>query len=421
LAIAALNLVVVQTLQASPKYRVLHGFGASGDGAGLWSSVTLDAHGNLYGATSGGGEYGSGTLFRLQPDKHSSWTENILYSFRINDPDGSGPNGGLIQDAQGNWYGTAKGGAYNSGTVFALSHDQNGWSVSLLYTFGDESGDGGAPTAGLAMDVSGNLYGTAPYGASTAFQLTFADGSWNEVLIHNFGVKKGDGAAPFAGLILDGSGNLYGATRDGGTGCVGEGCGTVYELIPTAKGAWKEKVLHRFDNNGKDGVEPGWGMLALDASGSLYGTTEGGGTNSCFAGPNWIAAASRLEPESGNGIGNCGTIFKVSKEGNWKESVLYSFQGGSRGSGPGAGVVMDKSGNLYGTTVYAGSGCGCGVVYKLGPVKHGKWKYTVLHTFQGFDGAQPDANLIIDGKGNLYGTTATGGILGGGVVFEITP
>jgi uncharacterized repeat protein (TIGR03803 family) len=139
--------------------------------------------------------------------------------------------------------------------------------------------------------------------------------------------------------------------------------------------------------------------LALDASGNLYGTTADGGT-------------------TGSGV-----IFKLSPAsgGKWHESILYNIPGGAEGDEPAAGVVMDQAGNLYGTTIAGGSGCDCGVVYELSPGKNGEWKYTVLHTFVGSDGAEPDANLILDGKGNLYGTTATGGSGGAGVAFELTP
>jgi uncharacterized repeat protein (TIGR03803 family) len=115
-------------------------------------------------------------------------------------------------------------------------------------------------------------------------------------------------------------------------------------------------------------------------------------------------------------------VYELSRNGNgrWKETLLYNFQSGT-GYGPGAGVVFDKSGNLYGTTVYGGSGsCGCGVVYKLAPGSGGTWTYSVLHTFTGTDGAQPDANLVLH-NGKLYGTTITGGTGGAGVVFELTP
>jgi len=137
----------------------------------------------------------------------------------------------------------------------------------------------------------------------------------------------------------------------------------------------------------------------MDTSGNVYGTTAGGG----FC---------------------CGTVFRLRRQGDglWKKTILYDFKGGASGFEPGAGVVRDKAGDLYGTTVYGGSPqCGCGVAFKLSPRKHGQWKYAVLHTFVGYDGAQPDANLVRDKKGNLYGTAGTGGTGGAGVVFEITP
>ena len=250
------------------------------------------------------------------------------------------------------------------------------------------------------MDKAGNLYGTAPYGGSynagTIFELTPGSGGWKETVLYAFcqGTSCADGRSPFAGLILDLAGNLYGTTYTGGAYKVG---GTVYQLKPTS-GGWEEQVLHSFDNNGTDGMTPGWGSLIMDAKGSLYGTTAGGG---CCGG-----VVFRLTPGS---------------DGRWKETILYHFQGGANGFEAAAGVVMDKAGNLYGTTIAGGSGCDCGVVYKLAPGAKGKWTYKVLHTFMGYDGAQPDANLILDDNGNLYGTTATGGVYGAGVVFELTP
>src|SRR5208337_3980851 len=382
LAAIAASLLLMQATWAAPKYKVLHAFGEGTDGGGLWSSVTLDKKGNLYGATSGGGKHGYGIVFKLTPHTDGRWAETVLHSFKNGDPDGSEPNGGLIQDALGNWYGTTnRDGAYHGGTVFELTPGLRGWTVGVLYAFGEQGGDGYAPTAGLVMDGSGNLYGTAPDPWSTAFELTPGPDGWDETIMHHFGVKKGDGAGPYAGLILDAAGNLYGTTRGGGSYTVG----SVYELYHTSDG-WREAVLHSFNNNGEDGYTPGWGALLMDSLGRLYGTTEVGG------------------------VPGYGTVFKLTKlaDGRWKETILYNFKNGPTGWGPGAGVVMDKSGNLYGTTIYGGS-VGCGVVYKLAPDPKGKWIYTVLHTFMGYDGAQPDANLILDDKGNLYGTTATGG------------
>jgi uncharacterized repeat protein (TIGR03803 family) len=137
----------------------------------------------------------------------------------------------------------------------------------------------------------------------------------------------------------------------------------------------------------------------MDSSGSLYGTTDVGGP------------------------AGYGTVFKLTPQANgrWKETILHSFTQGTNGDHVSAGVVFDRAGNLYGTTIGGGTQCDCGVVYKLAPQANGKWNYTVLHRFTGADGAQPDANLIVDDKGNLYGTTPTGGAGGAGVAFEITP
>jgi uncharacterized repeat protein (TIGR03803 family) len=176
------------------------------------------------------------------------------------------------------------------------------------------------------------------------------------------------------------------------------GCGTAFELSPTSDGKWKETILHDFQAYW-DGAFPGLGALILDGSGSLYGTAAGGNT--------------------GHGV-----IFKMSRgsDGRWKETVLYNIQGGANGDDPAAGVVMDKAGSLYGTTIAGGDpNCSCGVIYKLAPGSKGKWTYSVLHRFTGYDGAQPDANLILDDKGNLYGTTAAGGTYNYGVAFELTP
>jgi uncharacterized repeat protein (TIGR03803 family) len=391
-------LLLVVSAWAGPRYKVLHAFGKGKDGGGLWTSVSLDKKGSLYGATSGGGPGGYGIVFKLTPHQNGTWTETTLHSFKNGDPDGSEPNGSLIQDAQGNWYGTtSRDGVYHGGTAFELTHGAGGWTFKAIYAFGEQNGDGGGPTAGLVMDKSGNLYGTTPRGGPTlggaAFKLAPGSGGWQETLIDTFS-KKNDGGGPFAGLILDNTGNLYGTTEGGGSHTYG----TVYEVQHTSAG-WKERVLHSFPAFTGDGEIPGVGALTADGSGALYGTTAGGG---CCGG-----IVFKLTPDT---------------DGHWKEAILYGFRGGASGFEPGAGVVMDKAGNLYGTTIAGGSSqCGCGVVYKLAPGAKGKWTYTVLHTFTGNDGAQPDANLILDSKGTLYGTTATGGANGAGVVFEITP
>jgi uncharacterized repeat protein (TIGR03803 family) len=399
-AVATLLLLTSAIAWAGPRYKVLHAFGSGSDGSGLWSSVVFGNNGELYGTTSGGGAHGYGTVFRLAPQSNGYWSESLLHSFPSFPDDGTAPFGGIMFDsASGALYGTTQdgGGSYTYGTVFKLAPGPDGWKETVLHRFGvhDRIAE---PYAGVVRDPQGELYGTVPRGGPTlggaVFELTPGSGGWQETLLDTFS-QKNDGGGPFAGVILDAAGNLYGTTEGGGTYDVG----TVYEVKHTSSG-WKEQVLHSFDNNGKDGYTPGLGALIVDSSGALYGTTAGGGCSGCGGG-----VVFKLTPQT---------------DGRWEETILYDFKGGAMGFEAGAGVVMDKSGNLYGTTIAGGSGCGCGVVYKLAPRPKGKWKYTVLHTFSGNDGAQPDANLILDSKGNLYGTTATGGA-GGGVVFELTP
>jgi uncharacterized repeat protein (TIGR03803 family) len=352
--------------------------------------------------TTGGGLYGWGTAFELSPGSNGKWNESILHSFNRNGQDGYESTANLTFDAAGSLFGTtAYGGSYDAGTVFELSPSSDGWTENVLYSFGSHGNDSFEPYAGVAIDSAGNLYGTSRF---SDFEVRPESGGWKESVIHDFTRRHGDGGGVYAGLILDAAGNLYGTTEGGGA----YNAGTVYELHPTLSGGWKEHILYSFCPGGSpciDGGRPGLGVLAMDGSGGLYGTTLGGGANWCS-------------------FGSCGTVFKLTRgaHGQWKETVLYNFRKGATGFGPGAGVVRDQSGNLYGTTIYGGSSqCGCGVVFKLAPQKSGMWKYTVLHAFIGSDGAQPDANLTLDSKGNLYGTAATGGTYGYGVVFEVTP
>jgi uncharacterized repeat protein (TIGR03803 family) len=340
-----------------------------------------------------------GTVFELTPNGDGTWSESTLHGF--DGSDGSGSMAGLIFDTAGNLYGTTEtAGPEKYGTVFELAPQSGGdWIESVLHGFDDQTGC--CPYAGVVMDGMGNLYGTAGW----AFELSPGSGGWNYNILHEF-CQGNDGCDSYAGVILDPAGNLYGTTSLGGGNnplCSG-GCGIVYQLTPGSGGNWNENILHRFGGFQHDGRKPSLGALTMDKSGNIYGATIGGGAF------------------SDRGC-SCGTVFKLTpgSGGKWKETILHSFTLGPGGEGPGGAVVRDKAGNLHGTTIYGGSGCGCGVVYKLSPGSKGKWKYTVLHRFIGSDGAQPDANLILDRKGNLYGTTATGGAGGYGVAFKLTP
>jgi len=380
-------------------------------------SLIFDASGNLYGTTFKGGAYDSGTVFELSPAGNGTWTEAVLYSFDSGNNVGCWPSDGLIFDAAGDLYGTASVcGAYNAGTVFELSPGGNGtWTVTALYSFGSTNNDGATPSAGLIFDAAGDLYGTTsaggewPYschdGCGTVFELTpGTNGQWTETILHNFTNDGKDGYWPWAGLVFDGAGNLFGTTTAGpGTGCLGYGCGTVFELTPGANG-WTETVVHRF-GKAKDGAIPEAG-LTLDSAGNFYSTTVFGGA-SC-----------------------CGTVFELTPgtNGKWTEKVLHSF-GKDGNSLPAAGVIFDAAGDLYGTTSQGGDGSG--TVFKLTPGRSGKWTDTILHRFgKGKDGIWPFDGLVFDSAGNLYGTTQQGGTnynsvycgnYGCGTVFEVTP
>jgi uncharacterized repeat protein (TIGR03803 family) len=386
------TLLLASSAAAAPKYKVLHAFGFGNDGAGLYGGLVFDPQGDLYGGTSGGGDYGYGTVYQLTPGANGNWSESVLRSYKNGDPEGDEIMGTLAIDPSGTLYGTAEqGGAHYSGTVFELAPGGDGWTETVLYAFCErpKCSDGGSPQAGVILDAAGNLFGTA----DVVFELSPRPTGWKETVLHNF-TEWG----PFTGLARDAAGNLYGTTVQGGGGGCGGGCGTAFELRRAA-GRWKKQVLHDFYETNGDGAFPD-GTLTLDKSGALYGTTGVGGSS------------------------GYGTVFRLTQRsnGHWKENVVYSFNGGTGGSEPGGGVVMDSSGNLYGATSGGGdSNCSCGLVYKLAPRSGGKWKYTVLHQFMGSDGAQPGTTLILDDKGNIYGTALAGGTYGGGVAFELTP
>jgi uncharacterized repeat protein (TIGR03803 family) len=266
----------------------------------------------------------------------------------------------------------------------------------VLHSFADSS-DGEYPDAPLITDSAGNLYGTAQeggvsggcngFGCGVVFEMTTA-GAETELYTFTGG---DDGAFPMAALLPDGNGGFYGTAQGGGA----DRLGVVFDL--SSDGA--ETVLHTFAG-GSDGDGPESALIA-DKSGNLYGTTkQGGGACSGFG---------------------CGTVYEITPAGT--ETVLYAFTGGTDGSNPVAGLIRDKSGNLYGTTEFGGdaSGCGgtgCGTVFKLAP----GGALTVLYTFAGSkDGGQPVASLVADSTGNLYGTTLFWGADGYGVVFQLAP
>ena len=384
------------------KERVLYNFKSGSNGWNPVAGLVFDSAGNLYGTTFRGGGGcpgdGCGTVFELTPSD-GKWKESVLLRFK--GMPGILPTAGLILDAGGNLYGTASGSLGGNGMVFKLTRGANGkWNVSVLHAF-TGGNDGQEPWGGLVLDAAGDLYGTTAFGGGygsckgyfqsycgTVFELSppsTKGGKWKEKVLYRF-QGESDGGNPFASLILDAAGNLYSTTAIGGA----YGWGTVFALTHGSNGKWTESVLHSFDES-TDGAQP-FGSLIFDKIGNLYGTTYAG-------------ASSRF-----------GTVFKLApRSGGWKETVLHVFQGGSDGGNSYSGLIFDSAGNLYGTTTGALS-TGIGTVYQLAPGSGGIWAETILYSFTGDNGS--GAPLIIDSSGNLYGT-AGGGDFGFGIVFEV--
>jgi uncharacterized repeat protein (TIGR03803 family) len=331
--------------------KVLHSFNPNGpDGNDPLGGVIFDLYGNLYGTTYYGGANNAGTVFELIPQPTGGWVEQVLYSFTANGTDGQYPVAGLILDAVGNLYGTtfeggnrsAGCGNFGCGTVFELAHGTGGtWAEKILYSFSGT--DGGSPWGSLTLDAAGNLYGTTTgFNASnygSVFELTpSSGGGWTETVLHTFASGGTDGQSPYAGLLLDAVGNLYGTTYGGGP----HSYGTVFELKHTTGAGWLEKVLHGFGAIG-DGSNPSYGALTQDSAGNLYGTTSSGGSA-------YFGTAFKLVPAKG---------------GTWTETVIHNFpEFGSDGFTPLAGFIIDASGNLYGTAGYGGAS-GEGAVFEI--------------------------------------------------------
>jgi uncharacterized repeat protein (TIGR03803 family) len=310
-------------------------------------------------------------------------TETVLYSFANNGTDGYQPYAALTKGKSGTLYGTTDlGGTHGYGTVFELT--KNKCETPLLNFNAGKKGGGEYPYfAGLVIDKAGNLYGTTSFGGAHNFGAVFVlTPSGAETVLYSFGSQTNDGAYPFGGVVLDKSGNLYGTTTIGGV----HNKGTVFKVSP----AGAETVLYSFAG-GTDGCNPDAGVV-LGKKNVLYGTT--------------IACGS-----SNNGI-----VFTVTQAG--VEAVMHTFNlDGTDGILPYAGIVLDKAGDLYGTT-YQGGANDAGTVYKLTPTG----TETILHSFSflGTDGYYPQATVVFDKEGNIYGTT-TYGADSLGTVFEITP
>lgn len=395
--------------------RILSSFASTAKGyVYLTATPIFDQAGNLYGTTPFGGNANAGMFFQLVPSSSGKWTKNIPFTF--NSSDGSNPYPGIVMDAAGNIYGaTVEGGTYANGAVYELSPNTNGtWTRTILHSF--KGGTDGASPNQVMLDADGNLYGTASIGGNpscnvgrgcgVAFRLSPpSSGQWSYSVIYTFAGP--DGNQPSGGLISDSSGNLYGTTTYGGIS-LGGGYGTVFELIPGSGGSWTESVLHSFYATSPDGTYPN-ARLTMDSSGNLYGTTTS-------SSPVGFGTVFRLTPGADN---------------QWTETILHTFTGSpGDGSYPGASVILDADGNLYGSTPDGGDSCGagCGILFRLKPTQNGPWTETILRNFHlnGADGYSPWAGLTFDNGGNLYVTTGYGGSSacsgrGCGALFKLTP
>ena len=358
-------------------------------------------------------------------------TETVFHSFG-NSGDGMHPGCCSTLDKQGNLYGiTNYGGAYGYGTMFRITPTG---AETVLYSFG--VADIVPSPAGLISDEHGNLYGTTVGGGTndqgTVFKLT---SSGTVTVLHNFGSQSGDGTYPGWGLVLDKQGNLYGTTNYGGA----YGNGTAYSLTPSGN----ETVLYSFGGAAGDAVVPS-GSLIFDKKGNLYGTTGSGGAYGygtvfritptgdetvlySFGGPagDFNPGLNVVLDKQGNlygttnndGAYNFGTVFKLTPTG--VKTVLHSFGQSGDGIFPMCCLTLDKQGNLFGTTYDSTTGQGHGTVFKLTAIGD----ETILHSFgiQLGDGTYPVWNLVSDKQGNVYGTTSQGGAYGYGTVFRLTP
>ncbi|HEY1658139.1 MAG TPA: choice-of-anchor tandem repeat GloVer-containing protein [Candidatus Sulfotelmatobacter sp.] len=400
----AITVIISALLLAAAAYasstQLIYSFAGGNDGEYLDTDLVIDSAGNLYGSSVQGGDFGSGTVFELSPAA-GGWTHTVLYSF-TGSADGGEPYKGVTLDPQGDIYGTAVTGGSGSceggcGVVFKLTKSGESWTQTVIHAFTGGK-DGSGPGSGLTVDAHGNLYGMTPtggaYGLGTVYQLhPEASGQYRLNVIHAF-TGGDDGSSGSAGrLIFDGAGNLYGVTTVGGA----NNDGIVFEITHHQGGTWTLLPLYAFRDQ-PDGALP-YGGLIFDKAGNLYGTTY-------YA-----------------GLHDVGTVYKLTRAGNsWKESVLYSFKGEKDGSSPISTLVMDKAGNLYGTTSAGGGTCGCGVVFKVAHNANGTWTETVPYRFPGAPGPGFAYNgMVTAPSGIFYGATTHGGTTNDGTIYSFAP
>jgi uncharacterized repeat protein (TIGR03803 family) len=368
-----------------------------------YARMILDSAGNLYGDTTTGGKpsasdpYPSGAVFELSPAS-KSWTETVLYTF-LGGTDGGEPTGALLADSKGDLFGTTfLGGAQGDGTVFELKLKGTKWKKTTLFSF--TGSNGSQPFAGLVANKAGDLFGVTTTGGQfnqgAVFEIqakTFA-----ESVVYSF--VGPEGSTPNGGLVIDGNGNLFGTAS---TNTVSPYAGSVFELSPPASGQslWTFTQLHAF-TGGADGGSP-QGAMVEDASGNLYGASFGG-----------------------TGMGN-GTLFELSPSAGsptgYSYQVIFTFSG-SAGSNPFGDVALDASGNLWGSLLNSNDVNSSGGLFVVSPPVggSGSWTQSASYLFNGTAGGySPYAGLTLDGKGNAYGANFSGGKSGVGAAFKFVP
>jgi uncharacterized repeat protein (TIGR03803 family) len=395
------------------------------DGEAPYAALLADSTGNLYGTTAGGG-VGSGTVFILRPSG-SAYKESVLYSFGAasKTTDGDGPRCTLISDKTGALYGTTTfGGTYTYGTVFKLTSSKGKFTESILHEF-KAGTDGAWPYGGVIADANGDLYGTTanggnpaycsgsgPGGCGTVYKLTPSGSSYKETILYAFKGGATDGENPYAALVMDKSGALYGTTP---YGFYSSSVGSVYKLTPNGSN-YTESIIDGFGHK-NDGAGPApFGKLAIDSKGIIYGTAERGGKGDS-------KPSSPCPGPDGTG---CGMVFELMGSGStYTEKIIYDVTDYKKGTYPNAGVTLDPNGNIYGTMTEYGAST-YGAVYELVPSAKG-FKVKVLHSFTSVpDGATPFGEVILDKAGTLFGMTGDGGTKNGycepngcGTVFTI--
>lgn len=344
-----------------------------------------------------------------------------------NSPAGGAPYGGLVGNGSGILYGTTfNGGANNVGTVFQIIPGQTPTPiVNFSYALGLTS-----PATGLVFDSAGNLYGTASSGSYGAvYEVAAGTHAVSTVIAFN----GSNGSAPLGFLTTDSAGNIYGTTQSGGTG----GDGTVFEI---AAGTHAFTTFANF-NSSSTGTYP-YGGVAVDSAGNIYGTATDGGANSdgtvykIAAGTHAFSTIASFNGSNGSSpqrspiVDSTGDIFGVAEDGgtsSGSDGTIFEIKAGTQtittlvnfnynnGATPDAALIKDAVGNLFGTTEYGGNGS-YGTIFEVNGSTH---ILTTLAVFNGANGAQPRSGLYADSSGNLYGTTTAGG-LSSGVAFELT-